>query len=136
MAALVFATSCNHDIPVVDVGSRPSNARATIFGTVRGPEGTSPIVGRAVEIVNLDTGARQTVQTSSSGDFTVELPAGRYQVTLTLLEGETLLKHPGVVDLRHGEIKSHIEFVLTSARAERPHGPAYRVENGLGPPIA
>ncbi|MGH9411814.1 MAG: hypothetical protein ACRD1V_20445, partial [Vicinamibacterales bacterium] len=53
MAALVFATSCNHDIPVVDVGSRPANARATIFGTVRGPDGTSPVVGRPVEIVNV-----------------------------------------------------------------------------------
>ena len=42
---------------------------------------------------------------------------------------------PGIVNLDKGDIDSHIEFVLSS-RIARPRGPAFRVDNGLGSPIA
>jgi hypothetical protein len=41
-----------------------------------------------------------------------------------------------IVDLTRGDIDSHIEFVLPASRVDRPRGPAYRVDNGLGPSIA
>lgn len=135
-ATLVLVASCNHDIPVIAVGPKSPDARATIYGVVRGPGDTAPSTGRSVEIVNVATGERRDVRTSAGGAFTAEVPAGRYRLNLPLRDGETLVKGPGEIHLDHGEIKSHIEFVVAEARLARPHGPAYRVDNGLGSPIA
>lgn len=135
-ATLVLIASCNHDIPVIAVGPKSPDARATIYGVVRGPDNSPPTATRTVEIVNVATGARRDVQTSTGGAFTAEVPAGRYRLDLSLRDGETLVKGPGEIHLDHGEIKSHIEFVVAEARLARPHGPAYRVNNGLRSPIA
>jgi hypothetical protein len=92
--------------------------------------------GHTVEVVNTATGERRTVQTADNGGLTIELPAGKYRLELPLRAGETLLKRPGIVNLDRGDIDSHIEFVLGPARVARPRGPAYRLDNGLGSPIA
>jgi carboxypeptidase family protein len=136
LAALVLATACRRGVPVIDIGPKPAVARGTITGSVRGPEGTSPIAGRTIEVTNVTTGERQTVQTSSTGGFTIELPPGKYRLALALREGETIVKHPDVVTLDRGEIDSHVEFVIAFPKVMRPRGPAYRLDNGLGAPIA
>ena len=110
-------------------------ARGTIYGVVRGPQG-SAAGDRTVDVVNVATGERKEVHTSTSGAFTVEVPAGRYRLDLALRDGERLVKGPGEIHLGRGEIKSHVEFVLDEAPLAHPHGPAYRVDNGLRPPIA
>jgi hypothetical protein len=136
MLALLWAGACRRGVPVVDLGPKPPAAKGTITGIVRGPEGTSPLMGRTVEVVNVATGEKHTVQTVANGGFTIELPAGKYRLELPLRDGETLIKRPGVVELGHGDIDSHIEFVVASAKANRSKAPAYRVDNGLGSPIA
>jgi hypothetical protein len=123
-------------VPVVDLGAKPPAAHGTIAGMVRGPEGTSPVVGRTVEIVNISTGEKQTVTTTQNGGFSIALPAGKYRLDFPLHDGETLVKRPGIVDLEHGDIDSHVEFVLATVRLTRPQGAGYRVDNGLGSPIA
>lgn len=135
MAALTLVASCNQDIPVIAVGPKSPDAHATIYGIVRGPSDTSA-EQRIVDVVNVATGERREVQTSSTGAFTVEVPAGRYRLTLPLRAGETLVKAPDDIDLDHGEIKSHIEFVIVETRVAHPRGPADRVDNGLRSPIA
>lgn len=132
---LLLSTACRRGVPAVDLGPKPPEAQGTITGIVRGPEGTSPLAGRTVEIVNDGTGERHTVQTGENGGFTIKLPAGKYRLDLPLKAGETIVKRPGVVNLDKGDIDSHIEFVLSS-RIARPRGPAFRVDNGLGSPIA
>lgn len=136
MLALLFGFGCRTSAPVIDVGSKPPAPRGTLTGMVRGPEGTSAVVGRTVDIINTATGEHHTATTSDNGGFTAELPAGKYRLELPLRPGETLVKRPGIVDLGHGDIDSHIEFVLGPARANHLHGPAYRVDNGLGAPTA
>ena len=133
---LLMSGACKPGVPVVDAGSKPPEARGTLTGTVRGPEGTSPVAARTVEIINTATGEKQTATTSATGGFTIQLPAGKYRLELPLQPGETLAKRPGIIDLAKGDIDSHVEFVLAVARANRSHGPAYRVDNGLGSPIA
>ena len=133
--ALLLAGGCRRGVPVVDLGPKPPEARGTLTGVIRGPEGTSPVVGREVQIVNTATGQRYTATTGETGGFTLQLPAGKYRFDLPLREGETLVKRPGVVDLGKGDIDSHIEFVLATVRVARPRGPAYRLDNGLGSPI-
>lgn len=133
--ALLFNGACRRGVPVVDLGPKPPDARGTLTGIVRGPEGTSPVIGREVQIVNTETGARHNALTAENGGFTIQLPAGKYRFELPLRDGETLVKRPGVVDLGKGDIDSHIEFVLGAVRVSRPRGPAYRLDNGLGSPI-
>jgi hypothetical protein len=132
----LLLAGCRRGVPVVDAGPRPPVARGTITGTVRGPEGTSPVSGRTVEVVSISTGERHTIQTSTDGGFTIQLPPGRYRLVLQLREGETLLKQPDVVKLDRGDIDSHVEFVVANQRIVQPRGPAYRLDNGLRAPIA
>jgi hypothetical protein len=135
IVALLLSGACRRGVPVVDLGPKPPDARGTLSGIVRGPAGAPPVVGREVEIVNTETGARHTAQIAANGGFTIQLASGKYRIELPLREGETLVKRPGIVDLGQGDLDSHIEIVLASMRASRPRGPAYRLDNGLGSPI-
>ncbi len=123
-------------MPVVDAASKAAEVHGKISGTVRGPEGGTPVTGRTVEIVNVATGERRTAITSEAGGFSVDVPAGEYRLDLALRDGEMLVKRPDVVVLDQRDSASHVEFAVTPARVLRPRGPAYRVDNGLGAPSA
>jgi hypothetical protein len=139
LGLLAFAGGCHSSAPVLDVGAKPPDAKGTLYGTVRSPGDVAGLAGRSVDVINTETNAHQTVQTSQSGAFTIELPAGKYRLELALQPGETLTKHPDMVELGHGKIDSHIEFVVNRGgdpvHVSHPHGPAYRLDNGLGSPI-
>ena len=124
-------------MPVIDTGPRPAQADGTISGTVRGPEGTSPVEGRTVEVENVDTGERRRTSTNNAGGFTFKLPPGKYRVTLTLLAGEALLRQPGVLKLDRSDVDAFADFVIGSPRVSRPRSPRpVRGDDGLGAPIA
>jgi hypothetical protein len=134
--AVVAVLACRQAMPVIDPGPKPLQADGTISGTVRGPQGTSAIEGRTVEVVNLDTGARQRATTNNAGGFTFKVPPGRYRVVLTLVEGEVIVKEPPVMRVNRSDVDAHADFVLGSARVIRPRWPRQRGDDGLGPPIA
>jgi hypothetical protein len=133
---LLSGAACRQGAPVIDPGPRPPTADGTISGTVRGPVGTSPIEGRTVEVINVETGARERVTTNNAGGFSFKLKPGRYRVELTLLEGETLVKKPDVINLNRSDVDAHADFVISSSRVARPRFQAPRSDNGLGSPIA
>jgi hypothetical protein len=132
----LLIAGCRQGVPVIDTAPQPQQADGTISGTVRGPEGTSPIDGRTVEVVNLDTGARQRTTTNNTGGFTFKVPPGRYQVNLTLRDGETIVKRPGIMSVNRSDVDAHADFVLGVARAARPRLPVNRGFAGLGSPSA
>lgn len=132
--AVLVGVACHQRVPV-DAATRPADARSTLTGIVRAREGAAAVAGRDVQIINMDTGARHTAQTGDNGGFTIELPAGKYQIEVPLRAGETLVNRPGVVRLADGDAGTRVEVGLASVRASRPHGPAYRLDNGLGSPI-
>src|SRR5215210_9360714 len=66
-AALMSLTACRPGTPVVDLAPKPVQADGTISGIARGPEGTSPVDGRAVAVINTVTGERQSTTTSNTG---------------------------------------------------------------------
>jgi hypothetical protein len=134
LLVLAGIAACREGVPVIDVAPKPAVANGTISGTVRGPEGTSPIDGRAVEAVNVDTGERQRVTTNKAGGFTFKLRPGKYRVELTLREGESVIKQPDVIDLNRSDVDAHADFVIGNARISTPRG--YRADDGLGAPIA
>ena len=133
IVALLYSGACRRGVPAVDLGPKPPAARGTITGLVHGPNDAA-LPGRTVEVVNVASGEKFTTQTVSNGGFTIELPKGKYRLDLQLRDGESIVKRPDVVDLDRGDIDSHIEFVVSPARSARR--PSYRLDNGLGSPVA
>jgi hypothetical protein len=137
LASLVIGLiiSCRQGVPVIDTTPRPARTDGTISGTVRGPEGTSPITGRMVAVVNIETGERQQVETSNAGGFTFKVKPGKYRVELTLLSGEVLVKKPPVITVNRSDVDAHADFVIGSFRLMQRF-PRPRGEDGLGSPSA
>ncbi len=131
---LIGGAACRRGVPVVDLSPKPVEADGTISGTVRGPEGTSPFDGRAVEAVNIETGERARATTNKAGGFSFKLRPGKYRVELTLREGESFIKQPDVIHLNRSDVDAHADFVIGTARISTPRG--YRAADGLGAPIA
>ena len=134
-AAMLTVAAC-HGGPVVDLSTKPAQADGTISGTVRGPEGTSAIEGRNVEVVNLETGERQRAATNNAGGFTFKVKPGNYRVELTVLDGEMVVKKPDVIHVNRSDVDAHADFVLGAAKVSRPRNRAPRADDGLGSAIA
>ena len=136
-AALVLSISaCRRGVPVIDTTPRPSQADGTISGTVRGPQGTSAIEGRDVAVINVETGERHRGTTSNTGGFTFKLKPGKYRVEVALMQGESLVKKPGIIDLNRSDVDAHADFVISNG-ASRSSRPRYSPRSdGLGSPIA
>jgi hypothetical protein len=58
--------------------------RGTITGTVADPAG-AVVAGAPVEVRNTQTGAIYEVATSSTGNYVVQVPAGAYEVSVTVM---------------------------------------------------
>jgi len=136
VAVLLTLAGCRAGAPIVDPSDRPTQADGTISGTVRGPEGTSAIDGRGVAVVNVETGERQQTTTNNAGGFTFKVRPGKYRVELTLLDGETLVKKPGVMSVNKSDVDAHADFVLGTGRLVSPRFPSPRGDDGLGSAIA
>ncbi len=134
--ALMGVAACRPGVPIIDTGPKPVEAEGTISGTVRGPEGTSPIDNRTVTVVNVATGERQSTTTNNAGGFSFKLKPGKYRVELTLLDGENLAKRPGVISLNRSDVDAHADFVIGPAKVASPRPPAPRADDGLGAAIA
>lgn len=135
LATLLSLSACRSGVPVIDTSPKPIEADGTISGTVRGPEGTSPVDGRAVEVVNVETGERQRTTTNNAGGFTFKLEPGKYRVDLSLRDGEKLIKQPGVIDVNRSDVDAHADFVLGASGVARPRFHAPRADDGLGSAI-
>jgi hypothetical protein len=136
VVVMALMAGCRRGMPVIDTTPGPAQADGTISGTVRGPEGTSPVEGRAVDVINADTGDRHRAVTNNAGGYTVKVPPGRYRVELTLLEGEVLVKKPGVIQVNRSDVDAHADFVIGTSRIARPRTRPQRGDDGLGAPIA
>jgi Carboxypeptidase regulatory-like domain len=131
----LLTVGCRQGKPVFDPSPGNPDAAGTISGTVRGPEGTSSIEGRMVEVVNVDTGERQRTTTSNVGGFTFKVKPGRYRVQVTLLDGETILKQPGEMNVNKSDVDAHADFIIGRARVLRPRSSA-PPHPDLGSPVA
>ena len=133
---LLIAGACRQGVPVIDTTPRPAQADGTISGTVRGPEGTSPIDGRIVSVVNVDSGERQQTTTNNAGGFTFKVKPGKYRVELALRDGEVMVKRPSVINVNRSDVDAHADFVLGVSRLVRPRTRFLRGDDGLGAPSA
>jgi hypothetical protein len=134
---LVAATGCRRSVPPIEPPPPAAvEPRGTISGTIRGPEGSTLIQGRTVEIINVTTKQRRRLTTDHGGGFSVTLDPGDYRVELTLREGEAIVRQPGVIHVDRSDIDADADFVIGTGRVSRPRRPAYKVDDGLGSPVA
>ena len=92
--------------------------------------------GRTVEVVNVATGERQRAATNNAGGFTFKVQPGKYRVELTLRDGETLVRQPGVISVNRTDVDAHADFVVGASGVARPRYHAPRSDDGLGSAVA
>lgn len=131
--ALTLA-ACRTGVPLIDANAGPDVVFGTITGTVSGPDGRTPIAGRRIHAINLDTGARDSGVTSTSGGYTFKLPAGRYRVEVDLLSGETLVEGEGAFTLSRSELQHDVDLRIGTRRPAEVH--IYQPPLPTGAPIA
>jgi hypothetical protein len=136
LSALAFIAGCRQGKPIIDPTAGPARADGTISGSVRGPDTSSSIDGRTVEVINVETGERQRTSTNNAGGFTFKVKPGNYRVALPLRTGEVLVKHPPIIAVHRSDVDAFADFVLGASGVTRPRGPRLRGDDGLGAPIA
>ena len=110
--ALAFAgVACHPNRPVVDPGARPA-VEGTISGTVSASGGGAPLGGRRVTAINTASGARVEASTTSTGGYTMRVPAGTYRLEMELRAGETLATSPGPTEVDPGDLDAGRDFAV------------------------
>jgi hypothetical protein len=133
LIAVLAAAGCRRTSPVLETDPT-LQARGVISGRIRGPERSTAVDGRIVELVNLTTLERRRAATDEGGGFTFAVQPGDYRVELRLRDGEALVRQPGVIHVNLSDADAEADFVIGNGRASRPR-PAYRVDDGLGSPV-
>ena len=119
VVAILSVAACRRGGPAIGPAERPPTTDGTISGTVRGPQGTTSIAGRDVTVINVDTGERQQTQTNTAGGFTFKVKPGKYRVEVAVIQGESVLKRPGVMSVNRSDVDAHADFVIGSAKSSR-----------------
>jgi hypothetical protein len=110
---MLVLAGCRTAAPLIGAEAVP--ARATLVGTISGPRGSAPLVGRQVSAVEVTTGALYSTKTQDSGGFTLLVPPGRYRLEVDLIPPERVADDPGVLELAPGEIVEDADVVLGGA---------------------
>jgi hypothetical protein len=111
VAVLLLSLACRPARPVIDTAPQP-DVGGTISGTVSAADGAAALGARKVTAVNLESGARYEVSTTSAGGYTLRVPAGTYRLELELREGETLTADPESTEVGAGDLDAGRNFVV------------------------
>lgn len=93
-------------------GDAVPSARGTISGSVRAPGAERTTARREVVVVNTVTGHEYRTHTNDVGDYTVEVPPGRYRVDVTLRPREVLSTRPDMLDVESGGVTADVNIVI------------------------
>ena len=77
--------------------------------------GATPIGGRKVTAVDVKTGTRVDASTTSTGGYTMRVPAGTYRLELQLRPGEKLVTLPDPTEVDPGDLDAGRNFVVAVA---------------------
>jgi carboxypeptidase family protein len=111
-SALLLSIACHPSRPVVDPGPRP-DVEGTISGMVRDRD--MPLGGRKITAINTRTGAKFDTSSTSSGGYTMRVPAGSYRLEFELRAGESLAAAPQPTEVDAGDLDAGRDFVVTIA---------------------
>ena len=108
--AVLLTAGCHPSRPVLDPGPRP-DVGGSISGTVT-ENGATALGGRKVTAVNVETGAHVDTSTTSTGAYTMRVPAGTYRLELELRAGEKLAATPAPTEVDPGDLDAGRNFVV------------------------
>lgn len=114
MILAVLATACRTGVPIASSAAPPPEVHGTISGTVRGPGGTAPLVGRTVQAIAIDTGQVYETSTAAEGSYTIEVPPGRYRLEVELRDGERVVEQPEPTEVNPSDVDDDRDFVVSS----------------------
>ena len=112
-SVLLLSVGCHPSRPVIDPGPKP-NVQGTISGIVG--NGTSPLSGRKITAVNVETGTRFDTSSTSNGGYTVRVSPGTYRLEVELRSGEALATAPQPTQVDPGDLDAGRDFVVTIAK--------------------
>lgn len=115
--ALLLSLACSPGGPVIDTGPRP-DVGGSLSGIVTADGGATALGARKVTAINVNTGARFDVSTTSTGGYTVRVPRGTYRLEVELRPGETLTTQPSTTEINAGDLDAGRNFVI--GLASRP----------------
>jgi hypothetical protein len=110
--ALLAAPACRMGRPLVDT-STDMTTPGTIAGIVKDPTG-EPLAARVVHAVGAASAQKFSATTNITGGFSIKVPPGDYRLQVDLLEGEKVLKDPGLVHINKSDLDANLEIVLGS----------------------
>ena len=132
-SALLLSVGCHPSRPVIDPGPKP-DVQGTISGIVG--NGTSPIGGRKITAINVETGARFDTSSTSNGGYTVRVPPGTYRLEFELRAGEALATAPQPTQVDAGDLEILVPFVgrsrIVNERVDRERDGELGRELGRG----
>ncbi|HET8645672.1 MAG TPA: carboxypeptidase-like regulatory domain-containing protein [Vicinamibacteria bacterium] len=111
LAAVLAGAGCRTGTPLLSRTPEDPNTPGTIAGNLQGGGGEA-IAGRAIHAVREDDGRQFSVTTSVTGGFSIPVPPGKYRLKVDLLEGESLVKGPGLIDINESDLDANIEVVI------------------------
>lgn len=104
---------CGATGPAYDPGPRP-DVGGSISGRVSASDGVTALSGRKITAVNVATGRRYDVSTSTNGGYTVRVPVGMYRLEVELRNGEVLAAQPeATIEIDRGDLDGARDFVIT-----------------------
>ena len=113
LIAMVVA-SCAPRGPVIDLGEKPPTITGTISGVVRAAISNMPLSGRLVTATEVTTGAKYEASTSTTGGYTMKVPAGRYRLDVERRDGETIADGPSELTLSASDLDAGRNFVIAA----------------------
>lgn len=111
--SIASACAARHGAPVLDTGAKPAEITGTIAGQVSA-DGAAALSGRKVTATAEDTGMTYAATTSSTGGYTIKVPAGhRYRLDVELRTGEKLARTPDPTRVNPSDLDPDRNFVIT-----------------------
>ena len=110
---LMLSAGCSamrHGEPIVG-GSVVPNPTGTISGSVTSTSGT-PLEGRQVTAINVDTGTHYDVTTASNGGYTVKVAPGRYRLEVELRGGDQIAREPKPFNVNLSDLDERMDIVI------------------------
>ena len=112
IALLTALTTACANKPMPGTGTRAAVTMGTISGLVSTAEGSTPVGGRKVTVINTATNERFETSTAVNGGYTVRVPEGTYRIEVELRTGERLDKRPDPTTVGSGDLDAERNFVI------------------------
>jgi hypothetical protein len=109
---LLSTTACHHGRLMN--GGEKQKVGGTIAGIVTASDRGLPLAGRKVTATDVASGARYDATTGVNGGYTIQVPRGKYRLSIELRDGEAVSKQPADTTITNSDLDAQRDFVVTA----------------------